>query len=159
MVNHVYSRWLWGSRLQESPFPLLTSFFFFPSFLPPMVSSFSSFLCFLFRSCFVCLILAFLVCYKFHLFYTGVQLRPPAQVKNVTPCSLVDTYQVSEEPADSIFRGQVIRFQLLTALHIKTTDFWDVTPCSLADMWQHVGGKYGHVTAVLSVHTFLFRNN
>jgi hypothetical protein len=32
------------------------------------------------------------------------------------------------------------RFQVLRAVNMKITAFWDVTPCSLVEMYCHFGG-------------------
>jgi len=35
-----------------------------------------------------------------------------------------------------------MKSQILTAMTMKIAVFWDVTPCSLTDMWWHVTELY-----------------
>jgi hypothetical protein len=36
-----------------------------------------------------------------------------------------------------------VRFQVLTALSLNMTVFWDVAPCSLVEVDRHFRGAYG----------------
>jgi hypothetical protein len=38
--------------------------------------------------------------------------------------------------------SQLVRFEVLTAVIMKDTVFWNVTPCSLVEVYQRSGGAY-----------------
>jgi hypothetical protein len=80
---------------------------------------------------------------------------------NVMPYSLVDRYQCCVDVCGN-FRSVMpscrgcfnsitpLRFEVLIAVNIKITVFWDVTGCSLVDGYQCCVGICGNVKCVMS---------
>jgi hypothetical protein len=42
----------------------------------------------------------------------------------------------------SQYISQLARFEVLAAMTMKSTVFWNVTPCSLVEVYQRSGGTY-----------------
>jgi hypothetical protein len=62
-----------------------------------------------------------------------------ALYKHILKFSSGETFQAARPER----RPRLVRSGILMAVTMKITAFWDMTPCSVVDMYKHFGGTFG----------------